>query len=93
MARLIRMSDGKGDSGSNVEAIRLNPETDNPEYKHTREPIVGWALRVGSVTARTYSNQDWWMTTPVTEIMERTEKDNELYVKFKTGNSIYEFWN
>jgi hypothetical protein len=53
-------------------------------------------LLVGSVTARSYSNQDWWLTTPITEILEEEERkggeDEGYYCKFKTGNSIYEFW-
>jgi hypothetical protein len=50
-------------------------------------------MLVGSVTARSYSNRDWWMTTKVTEILEEKEEDGVLYVRFKTGNSIYGFWS
>jgi hypothetical protein len=32
------------------------------------------------------------MTTPVTEILETREEGDLMYVKFKTGNSVYEFW-
>jgi hypothetical protein len=92
MAILRRVSDGKGDQGSNVEAIRFNEEG-KVEHKQTNKPLVGWALRVGSVTARSYSNQDWWMTTVVTEILEEKESEEGLYIKFKTGNSLYEFWS
>jgi len=91
MARLRRVRDGAGDEGSSIEAIRLD-ENGKPEYKKTDRPIVGWALRVGSPIARTYSQQDWWMTTLVTEIVEQVENEEELYVKFRTGNSLYEFW-
>jgi hypothetical protein len=49
-------------------------------------------MLVGSVTARSYSDQDYWLTTKVTEILEEEEKDGQLYVRFKTGNSIYKFW-
>jgi len=92
MARLRRVSDGRGDEGASVLAIRQNPETGKLESKQTAMPIIGWALQVGSVTARSYSNQDWWMTTPVTEILEAKPEGDLMYVKFKTGNSIYEFW-
>ncbi len=44
-------------------------------------------MLVGSITARTYSDQDYWLTTVVTEIIE----DKGDYVKFKTGNSVYEW--
>ena len=93
MAKLRRTRDGEGFAGSIVFAIRLDPT--NPkklETKETKKPIIGWALRVGSVTAGTYSTRDWWMTTPVTEILEE-KTNNQYYCKFKTGNSTYEFWN
>ena len=52
--------------------------------------ILG-ALLVGSVTARSYSSQDYWLTTVVTEIIE--ERKNEAgyleFVRFKTSNSEY----
>lgn len=48
-------------------------------------PTVGCSMRVGSITARSYSDRDWWMTTPVLEILEET-KDR---VKFRTKNSTY----
>jgi hypothetical protein len=88
MARLRRVSDGFGDEGSSVIAIRVNPDNDELEYIETDKPLVGYSLQVGSLTARSYSNQDWWMTTTVEEILEH--KDN--YYKFRTGNSVYEFW-
>jgi hypothetical protein len=47
---------------------------------------------VGSVTARSYSAQDYWLTTKVTEIVEE-KKDAEGYyelIRFKTENSVYE---
>ena len=50
-------------------------------------------MLVGSITARSYSDKDYWMTTEVTEILEeKIEKDGQKYFKFKTGNSIYEYW-
>ena len=91
MAKLRRVSDGRGDEGSEVQAVRLN-EGGKVEIQKTDRPIVGWALKVGSPIARTYSWQDYWMTTPVTEIVELVENKEGLYVKFKTGNSLYEFW-
>jgi hypothetical protein len=55
-------------------------------------PKVGAAMIVGSPYARTYSRQDWWQTTPITEILEeRIEEDGTEYVRFKTGNSEYEW--
>jgi len=51
----------------------------------TGRPKIGCSVRVGSLTARSYCAQDWWMTTEVTEILEDTEDK----VKFKTKNSTY----
>lgn len=84
MATLRRLSDSKGDSGSRVEAIEWNDDGTFKQVKDNK-PIVGCSLLVGSVTARSYSTQDYWLTTPVTEIIEETKE----YVKFKTGNSEY----
>jgi hypothetical protein len=55
-------------------------------------PTVGCSMLVGSITARTYSNQDYWLTTKVTEILEERKTDDGLYeyVRFRTENSEYE---
>ena len=82
MPSLARDRDGEGYSGSLVEAI--DPDT-GKVVGH--EPMVGKALKVGTMTAGTYSNRDWWLTTPITEIISETEDE----VKFKTGNSTYTF--
>ena len=50
-------------------------------------------MHVGSITARSYSGQDHWLTTTVTKILEEIKNDDVFYVKFKTGNSVYEWWN
>ncbi len=39
------------------------------------------------INGRTYSSQDYWTTTPVTEILEDTNE----FVRFKTRNSEYEW--
>lgn len=91
MASLRRVTDGKGDDGSMVQAIRWNEDGSFKEVAGNY-PMVGCSLRVGSVTARTYSNQDWWMTTVIEEILEEEELPNgRKYCKFRTANSIYEF--
>ena len=91
MAILRRESDGKGDQGSLVQAIEWKPDGTKKGIVGDK-PIVGCSLLVGSVSARSYQQQDYWLTTEITEILEEREKDGRLYVKFKTGNSIYEFW-
>jgi hypothetical protein len=91
MPRLIRESDGEGESGARSEAIQWKEDGTFDKIVSNR-PIVGCSMLVGSVTARSYSNRDYWLTTKVTEILEEREEDGRLYVKFKTGNSIYNFW-
>lgn len=87
MARLIRISDGKGDQGSRSEAIMWNEDGTIKEVVSNR-PVVGCSILVGSVTARSYSAKDYWLTTEVVEILE----EREDYVKFKTTNSEYEWY-
>lgn len=91
MATLRRKRDGAGDSGTRVEAIAWN---DDGTFKEVvdNKPVIGCSILVGSVTARSYSNQDYWLTTPVTEIIkEEKDGDGKLKrVEFKTGNSEYE---
>ncbi len=93
MARLVRVGDGEGHYGSMIESIAWNEEGTLKEITGS-VPTVGESMRVGSPFAGTYSTRDWWMTTEITEILE--EKKNEEgkleYVKFKTGNSVYELF-
>lgn len=83
---LRRVSDGAGDSGARSQAIKWNEDGTFLEVV-SNKPVIGCSLLVGSSTARSYQWQDYWLTTVVTEIIE--ERDG--YIKFKTGNSVYEF--
>lgn len=79
------------ESGGRVEAIAWNEDRTFKEVVGST-PVVGCSMLVGSVTARSYSAQDFWLTTVVTEILEE-EKDEDgkfVRVKFKTENSVYE---
>jgi hypothetical protein len=87
MPRLIRLGDNKGDEGACSQAIRWNDDGSFNEVVGNR-PIIGCSMLVGSVAARSYSKQDYWLTTEVTEILE----EKEDYAKFKTKNSIYEWF-
>jgi len=91
MAKLIRISDGEGYSGSRVESIAWNEDGTFKEITGSK-PTVGESFRVGTMGAGTYSKRDWWMTTPVTEIIkeEINEEGKLTYIMFKTENSIYE---
>ena len=93
---LRRTRDGAGDSGQMSDAITPiwdeNHKLIDKIIENNARPKVGAAMMVGSGYARSYSSQDWWMTTPITEILEeRTEEDGTEYVRFATGNSIYEW--
>ena len=83
---LVRDKDGAGDSGPMCEI--LDPWSYSPipgDY-----PMVGFGVRVGSPYGRTYSAQDYWQTTPITEITEESVNDEGFWtVKFKTKNSSY----
>jgi len=87
MAELIKvLEDGYElkDGGSCSQAIKWNKDgTFNSVVG--RRPTIGCSMLVGSSTARSYSNQDYWLTTEVTEIIEESEQE----VKFKTKKSTY----
>ncbi len=82
---LKRERDGAGDSGSLCEAFWL--DGDKIKREENARPRVGVAIRVGTYLARSYGWQDYWTTTPITEILEESENR----IKFKTGNSVYEW--
>jgi ribosome-interacting GTPase 1 len=86
MAKLRRLKDNKTESGARSEAISWNEDGTFKEVV-SHKPVVGCSMLVGSITARSYSNSDYWLTTVVTEILE----ERQGYVKFKTMNSIYEW--
>jgi hypothetical protein len=88
MATLVKIhSDGHEelkDGGAKRDAIRWNEDGTFKEIAG-HKPIIGCSMMVGSITARSYSNQDYWLTTPVTKILKETDK----YVIFETENSKY----
>jgi hypothetical protein len=86
MPTLKRISDNQGDSGALSQAIKWNEDGTFKEVISNR-PTIGCSMLVGSVVARSYSCQDYWLTTEITEIIEETEN----YIKFKTKNSEYEW--
>ena len=86
MYSLRRESDGAGDSGGMSLALWIGEDGKIQEQYNAR-PKVGVCLRVGTVFARSYRAQDWWQTSTITEIIEESEN----YVRFRTGNSIYEW--
>jgi len=84
---LVRSDDLRGDAGTMCEI--LDGESYQP-IPGERYPRVGCGVRVGSPYGRTYSIQDWWQTSPVTEILEEgVDDEGHRRVKFATKNSIY----
>jgi len=84
---LIRQDRHAGDSGLMCEIL------DNESYKPIpgeTYPRVGCGVRVGSPFARSYSAQDWWQTSPITEITDEWTDDKGFrHMRFKTKNSTY----
>lgn len=91
MPRLKRLSDGKGQSGSIVESIAWQEDGSFKEISGSK-PTVGESVRVSTRSAGMLTNQDYWLTTPVTEIIkeEKNEEGKLTYMMFKTENSVYE---
>lgn len=89
---LRRVSDGKGDGGPRSQAIKWKGDQ-TFEKTIDYKPTVGCSMLVGSTTARSYDTQDYWLTTIVTEILEEIKNDDVHYIRFKTENSEYEWWN
>lgn len=89
---LRRVTDSEGFSGAVSDSISWNKDRTFNKIDGIF-PKVGNSMKVGSLTAGTYSRRDWWMTTIVTEILEEIKNEYVHYIKFKTENSIYEWWN
>ena len=83
MYSLRRKCDGAGDSGIMSKAVWL--ENGKPKDEDNARPRVGVRMVVGSWGTSTYSDQDFWVTTEIVEILE--EYENE--VTFRTNNSMY----
>jgi len=86
----IKGSSEEGDSGQMSLAIW----TDGNEvrFEHNSAPRVGVCIRVGSNYARTYSGQDWWQTSYITEIVnDSIDETGNREIIFKTKNSVYQW--
>lgn len=84
---LRRVSDQAGDAGPMFNLLRLDEKGEVEFKRQPEKPELGWAVQVGSIAARSFASQDWWSTTPITEIIE----ERENYMRFKTRNSEYEW--
>jgi len=78
-----------GDSGSMSSAERLGLDGKVETITNTK-PLVGYSMIVGSITARSFQHQDYWITTPVTKIVKQwRDEESCLNVIFETLNSTY----
>ena len=82
---ILRREDGHaGDSGGML--ISIDPSTLLPVGSNG-DVIVGCRIKCGSLYARSYQSQDWWMTSVVKEIKQLadgvaliTTRNNRYYV-------------
>ena len=79
----------KGDCGNMALAIFVE---DNEHRVDGVVPKVGAHMQVGSTYARTMSAQDYWTTTPVTEILKQWTEDERLHVLFVTRSGSKYLW-
>ncbi len=87
MYSLRRISDGAGDSG-NMSLVLWKNENGQNQYEHGI-PKIGTAVRVGSIYSRSFSTQDYWTTTIVTQILFDISFGSQRMIVFKTKNSEY----
>lgn len=78
----------KGDSGAMSLALRFD---NNEVVQDGHLPKVGCCMKVGSMTARSFQRQDYWLTTPIEEILEDSVDQETGYkvMRFRTRNSYY----
>ena len=85
MYKLIEKNNtNKGDSGGLYILFRMD-ENGEIEKRSDIRPTVGWAVRVGSPYARSYSSKDYWTTTPIVEVL--SDSPDEVVFKTRSGST------
>jgi hypothetical protein len=84
---LRRISDRRSWSGLRSEAIAWDEESEVGKI-HGHEPEIGKSILVGPIRSN-----DIWITTQVEEILEEIRTEQVDYIRFRTKNSEYEWWN
>jgi hypothetical protein len=79
--KLVRERDGLVNQSKEILWLEFNEDSTFKE-KHD-EPAIGRSLLMSP-----FNTYFTWQTTSITEIYEQKEN----YIKFKTGNSVYELW-
>lgn len=81
--KLVRERDGLTKQSKEIKWLEWN---DEGRFKSEHEePAVGRSLIMSP-----FNQFFTWQTTAITEIIDSSEDGS--YLKFKTGNSIYELW-
>ena len=75
-----------GDSGGM--SMALWDEGEQVKTENDARPQVGKVIRVGSIYARSYQQQDWWQTSEIKEILEESQDR----VKFLTNSGSTYVW-
>ena len=81
---LKRFGDGAGSSGPLSAAVWYENREECIQYHAS--PRVGVSMRVGSLSIG--KENVAWQTSPVEEILLEVRN----YVRFRTANSVYEWW-
>ena len=81
---LLRSDGGAGDSGGML--VSIDPTTGD-RIGDNGEVVVGCRIQCGSVTARSFSGQDWWLTSVVEEIIQNN--DDSALIRTKSGSLYY----
>ena len=79
--KLVRERDGLTKQSRDIEWLEFNE--DDTFKEEFDEPAIGRSLLMSP-----FSPSFTWQTTTITEILEQRDD----YIKFKTGNSIYELF-
>jgi hypothetical protein len=79
---------GRGDSGPMSMALWRADKAGGVDFEDNARPRVGAAMRVGTMSARSYQAQDWWQTTPIAEIIKDTPEE----VVFRTRSGSEYTW-
>jgi hypothetical protein len=84
---LRRISDDRRWSGLRSEAITWDEESAIGRVDG-HQPELGKSILVGHI-----SSSDTWITTTIEEVLEEIRTEDVDYIRFRTQNSEYEWWN
>jgi len=91
----FRLTKDNGGINQFEESGALHPTKRTKKYPYGRQPKsskwgdvwVGYSVFCGAWRTTMFGADTWWVTSPVTEILEFSK--DKKFVRFKTMNSIY----